>query len=169
MKIGVPRELKVGEHRVGLTPTFVSSLVRQGHEVLVEKDTGIGSGFSDNDYVQAGAKIIHDAREIWENAELIVKVKEPLQSEYSYIRPGQILFTYLHLAPNIELTDALIKSRAICVAYETVTDSQGRLPLLAPMSAIAGRMSVFVATNLLQKKFGGSGVLPCGVPGVPPG
>ena len=168
MKIGVPRELKVGEHRVGLIPTFVSSLVRQGHDVLVEENAGIGSSFSNDNYVHAGAKIIRDTGEIWGNAELIVKVKEPLQSEYSYIRPGQILFTYLHLAPNVELTDALVKSRAICIAYETVTDSHGRLPLLAPMSAIAGRMSVFVATNLLQKKFGGSGILPCGVPGVPP-
>ena len=168
MKVGVLKELKVGEHRVGLIPTFVSSLVEQGHNVLVERNAGIGSGFSDEDYLRAGASVVSDARKIWENTELIVKVKEPLQSEYSYIRPEQILFTYLHLAPNVELTNALIKSRAICIAYETVTDFHGRLPLLAPMSAIAGRMSIFVATNLLQKKFGGSGVLPCGVPGVPP-
>ena len=168
MKIGIPREIKVGEHRVGLVPAFASDLAGQGHEVLVEKGAGIGSGFSDDDYVQAGAKVIKDAKEIWENADFIVKVKEPLQSEYSYIRPGQILFTYLHLAPNVELTDALIKSHAICIAYETVTDSHGGVPLLAPMSMIAGRMSVFVATYLLQKKFGGSGILPCGVPGVLP-
>ena len=168
MKVGVVKELKVGEHRVGLIPAFVASLVAQGHEVLVEKNAGIGSGFADDEYRKAGAKIASSADEIWQKSELIVKVKEPIQAEYSLIQPGQILFTYLHLAPNIELTELLLKSGAICIAYETVTDDHGGLPLLAPMSTIAGRMSIFVATNLLQKRFGGSGILPCGVAGVPP-
>lgn len=168
MKIGVVKELKIGEHRVGLIPAFVSSLVAQNHEILVEKNAGIGSGFTDEEYRKAGAQVVDTADEIWQKTELILKVKEPIHSEYSLIRPGQILFTYLHLAPNIELTNILMKSGAICIAYETVTDEHGELPLLAPMSAIAGRMSIFVATNLLQKQFGGSGILPCGVAGVPP-
>ncbi len=168
MKVGVVKELKIGEHRVGLIPTFIASLVAQGHEILVEKNAGIGSGFADDEYRNAGAKVISNADEIWQKSEMIVKVKEPIKTEYSLIQPGQILFTYLHLAPNVELTELLLKSRAICIAYETVTDDHGGLPLLAPMSAIAGRMSIFVATNLLQKHFGGSGILPCGVAGVPP-
>ena len=168
MKVGVVKELKIGEHRVGLIPAFVASLVTQGHEILVEKNAGLGSGFADEEYCKAGAKVVNNADEIWQKSELIVKVKEPIQTEYSLIQPGQILFTYLHLAPNVELTDRLLKSGAICIAYETVTDDHGGLPLLAPMSAIAGRMSVFVATNLLQKQFGGSGILPSGIAGVLP-
>lgn len=167
VKVGVVKELKIGEHRVGLIPVFVSSLVAQSHEILVEKNAGLESGFTDAEYRKAGAKIVDNADEIWQDSDLIVKVKEPIQTEYPLIQPGQILFTYLHLAPNIELTDALMKSGASCIAYETVTDDHGGLPLLAPMSAIAGRMSIFVAANLLQKRCGGSGVLPCGVAGVP--
>ena len=169
MKIGVVKEIKVGEHRVGVIPAFVSSLVAQGHEVFVERNAGVGSGFCNEEYLRAGAIVVEGADEVWQSSELIVKVKEPLSSEYQHIRSEQILFTYLHLAPNVELTKALIKSGAICIAYETVTDKYGGLPLLAPMSTLAGRMSMFIATNLLQKHFGGSGILPCGVPGVLPG
>jgi len=168
MKVGVVKELKVGEHRVGLIPAFVASLVAQGHEVLVEENAGIGSGFSDAEYRIAGAKVISSADEIWQKSDLIVKVKEPIKNECLLIKPGQVLFTYLHLAPNVELTELLLKSGATCIAYETVTDDLGGLPLLAPMSAIAGRMSIFVATNLLQKQCGGSGILPCGIAGVQP-
>ncbi len=168
MIIGVLKEVKVGENRVGLIPAFVSTLVKQDHEVIVESTAGDGSGFSDEDYLKAGAVIAENANEVWEKADLIIKVKEPIQSEYDKIRKDQTLFTYFHFAPNVELTDAMINSGAICIAYETVTDNNGKLPLLAPMSAIAGRMSVLVASNLLQKKFGGFGVLPCGVPGVLP-
>ena len=168
MIIGVVKEVKVGENRVGLIPAFVSSLVKQDHEVLVESGAGIGSGFLDEDYLKAGALIVENASDVWEKADLVVKVKEPTSVECEKIRSGQVIFTYFHLAPNIELTDSLIKSGSICIAYETVTDNHGGLPLLAPMSAIAGRMSVFVASNLLQKQFGGSGNLPCGVPGVLP-
>ena len=168
MKIGVVKEIKIGEHRVGIIPAFVSSLVAQGHEVFVERNAGVGSGFCDEEYLRAGAIVVDVADEVWRSSELIVKVKEPLSSEYQHIRSEQVLFTYLHLAPNVELTKALIKSGAICIAYETVTDPCGGLPLLAPMSTLAGRMSMFVAANLLQKQYGGSGVLPCGVPGVLP-
>ncbi|MBR1479623.1 MAG: alanine dehydrogenase, partial [Alphaproteobacteria bacterium] len=166
MVIGVLRELKPGEQRVGLVPAFAASLVKQGHEVLVEAGAGVGAGFTDDDYAQAGTTIVTDADEVWERAKLVVKVKEPLRSEYEKIREDQVLFTYLHLAPDVEQTDALVKSKAACIAYETVTDENGRLPLLAPMSCIAGRMSILVAANLLQKHFGGIGNLPCGVPGV---
>ena len=168
MKVGIVKEVKVCEHRVGLIPAFVASLVAQGHDVIVERNAGIGSGFADEEYRNAGAKVVSAADEIWQKADLIVKVKEPIKTEYPLIRPGQILFTYLHLAPNVELTDVLLKSQAICIAYETVTDDHGGLPLLAPMSSIAGRMSIFVASNLLQKQFGGSGILPSGVSGVLP-
>lgn len=168
MKIGVVKEIKVGENRVGIIPAFVASLVKQNHEVFVESQAGVGSGFSNEDYLKAGAVIVENAGSIWEKSELIVKVKEPIPSEYDKIREGQVLFTYLHLAPSVELTDALMKTRAVCIAYETVTDNQGKLPLLAPMSAIAGRMSILIASNILQKQYGGSGVLPCGVPGVCP-
>ena len=167
MQIGVIKEIKNGEHRVGLIPAFVSNLVLQGHNVYVEEGAGNGAGFDDTEYIKAGARIINEPEEIWKSSELIIKVKEPLDSEYGYIQPRQILFTYLHLAPNTALTNALVNSKAICVAYETVTDNQGKLPLLAPMSSIAGRMSVLVASNLLQQKFGGAGILPCSIPGVP--
>lgn len=168
MIIGIPKEIKVGENRVGLIPSFVSSLVKQDHEIFVEKNAGIGSGFSDEDYLKAGGIIVDGADEIWSKADIIVKVKEPLKPELEKIQPNQVLFTYLHLAPDVELTDALLNSGAICIAYETVTDCHGGLPLLAPMSAIAGRMSVLVGATLLQTKYGGSGTLPCGVPGVLP-
>ena len=167
MQIGVVKEIKNGEHRVGLIPAFISNLVLQGHSVYVETGAGNGAGFDDQEYINAGAKIKHEPEEIWKSSELIVKVKEPIGSEYDFIRPGQILFTYLHLAPNKVLTNALVNSKAICVAYETVTDDHGNLPLLSPMSSIAGRMSVLIASNLLQQKFGGNGILPCGIPGVP--
>lgn len=168
MIIGVLKELKIGENRVGLVPSFVNCLTKQGHEVIVEASAGIGSGFSDEDYLKAGAAVFANPSEIWERADFIVKVKEPVKTEYDKLRENQVLFTYLHLAPNKELTDALMSSGSVCIAYETVTDSFGRLPLLSPMSTIAGRMSIFVASNLLQKQFGGRGVLPCGVPGVMP-
>ncbi|MBP5191073.1 MAG: alanine dehydrogenase [Opitutales bacterium] len=168
MKIGIVKEIKVNENRVGIIPGFVASLTQQGHTVLCEQNAGVGSGFSDTDYKNAGASLLRTADEVWQQADMIVKVKEPLPEEYKKIRAGQILFTYLHLAPDVPQTEALIKSGAVCIAYETVTDNAGRLPLLSPMSAIAGRMSVLMAANLLQTQFGGEGILPSGVPGVLP-
>ena len=168
MNIGTVKEIKINENRVGIIPSFVASLAKQGHCVFVEKNAGVGSGFTDEDYRKAGATVLETADEVWQKSDMIVKVKEPLKSEYGKIRPNQILFTYLHLAPDVEQTEALINSGAVCIAYETVTDAFGKLPLLSPMSTIAGRMSVLVATNLLQTQHGGCGTLPCGVPGVPP-
>jgi alanine dehydrogenase len=168
MIIGVPKEIKEDEHRVALLPSAAYQLIRRGHQVLVETGAGAGAGYPDADYGQAGAKLVKDHAAIFKEADLIVKVKEPLASEYPLLRPGQILFTYLHLAANRPLTDALIKSGVTALAYETI-EVNHRLPLLEPMSEIAGRMSVLVGGYFLAKHLGGSGVLLGGVPGVLPG
>jgi alanine dehydrogenase len=167
MIIGVPREIKAQEHRVGLLPSGVYQLSKHGHQVIVERGAGIDSGYPDDEYLHAGAKLV-DSHEEPFRAELIVKVKEPVPSEYSLLSKGQILFTYLHLAANLDLTNALLQSGATAIAYETVTRHQ-RLPLLEPMSEIAGRMSVIVGGHFLAKPHGGKGVLLGGVPGVLPG
>jgi alanine dehydrogenase len=167
MEIGVPQETKDQEFRVGLTPNSVQALSKN-HTVFVESNAGMGSGFSDRDYQQAGAKIITDQAEVWDK-ELIVKVKEPLAQEYQYLRPHQLLFTYLHLAADPSLTKALIDSGTTAIAYETVELENGTLPLLTPMSIIAGRLSVQFGARYLEKQQGGRGVLLGGVPGVSPG
>lgn len=168
MKIGVPKEIKNQEFRVGLTPSAVQVLVRAGHQVLVEMGAGIGSGFTDQDYQRAGAAIASNPSEVWQQ-EMVVKVKEPLPSEYGLLRADQILFTYLHLAAERPLTERLMAAGTTAIAYETVTDNQGRLPLLAPMSIIAGRLSVQFGARYLEKQQGGKGVLLGGVPGVAAG
>lgn len=166
MKIGVPREIKNREYRVGMTPAAVHELAGHGHEVFVETQAGAAIGFSDQDYRQAGAQILDQASEVFEAAELIVKVKEPQAQERALLTPGHTLFTYLHLAPDQAQTDELVASGATCIAYETVTDRSGRLPLLAPMSEVAGRMSIQAGAHCLEKAAGGRGVLLGGVPGV---
>jgi alanine dehydrogenase len=168
MVIGIPREIKDQEHRVALLPSAAYQLARQGHGVVVEQGAGIGSGYPDADYEAAGAKVFADHRAIFEKADLVVKVKEPLESEYPLLRPGQLLFTYLHLAANRACTDALLQSGVTAIAYETIEVNR-RLPLLEPMSEIAGRMSVIVGGYFLAKHQEGSGVLLGGVPGVLPG
>jgi alanine dehydrogenase len=168
MLIGVPKEIKVREYRVGLTPTSVRELTAQGHQVLVETGAGDGIGSPDGEYVRAGASIAATATEIFTKAEMIVKVKEPQAGERALLRPGQVLFTYLHLAPDPAQTNDLIKSGATCIAYETVTSPSGSLPLLAPMSEVAGRMAVQAGAYFLEKAHGGHGVLIGGVPGVDP-
>jgi alanine dehydrogenase len=168
MIIGVPKEIKVQEFRVALLPSAAYQLIKRGHQVLVEKNAGAGAGYPDAEYEKAGAKIIGDHKEIFAKADLIVKVKEPQDSEIPLLRPGQILFTYLHLAADLELTDGLMKSGVTGIAYETVEVNK-RLPLLEPMSEIAGRMSILVGGYFLAKHHGGSGVLLGGVPGVLPG
>jgi alanine dehydrogenase len=168
MIIGVPKEIKEQEQRVALLPSGTNQLTKHGHSVLVEKDAGLGSGYSDQDYVKAGAEIVEQAKEVFARADMIVKVKEPLKAEFPLLRSGQILFTYLHLAASKPLTEALLKSRVTGVAYETIQVNH-RLPLLEPMSEIAGRMSVVMGANFLAKYNGGSGVLLGGVPGVLPG
>lgn len=168
MIIGVPKEIKEQENRVALLPSAAYQLIRDGHEVVVEECAGIGSGYSDKDYADAGATLVGGHEEVFRRAELIVKVKEPLPSEYALLRPGQILFTYLHLAANRALTEALLASGVTALAYETVEVNR-RLPLLEPMSEIAGRMSVIVGGYFLAKHCGGTGVLLGGVPGVLPG
>ena len=169
MIIGTTRELKNQEFRVGLTPDNVSAFVAGGHTVLVEKGAGEGAGFTDEEYREAGARIIASAREIWDAAEMIVKVKEPEECEYDCMHEGQILYTYLHLAPNPALTDALLEKGVRAVAFETITDEQGNLPCLRPMSQIAGRLSIQEGAKYLEKKFGGRGLLLSGLPGVEPG
>lgn len=169
MLIGVPKEIKNHEYRVGMTPTSVREAVRHGHQLWVETNAGAGIGASDADYVHAGAKIIPTAAEIFAKADMIVKVKEPQANERKMLRPGQILYTYLHLAPDPAQTKDLVASGAICIAYETVTSPRGGLPLLAPMSQVAGRMSVQSGAHCLEKAQGGRGVLLGGVPGVAPG
>src|SRR5215467_4043175 len=169
MIIGVPREIKDHETRVGLVPSGVTALREAGHEVLVESRAGEGSSITDREYMQAGAAIVQSAAELWKKADLIVKVKEPQPAEYGYFRPGLILFTYLHLAPLRELTDRLLDSRVVGVAYETILEADGSLPLLTPMSEVAGRMSVQVGAQYLEKPNGGRGILLGGVPGVAPG
>ena len=168
MIVGTPREIKNHEYRVGLTPTSVRELVAAGHQVLVESGAGAGAGLDDGQYRAAGALLVDSAAELYARAELVVKVKEPQPAEYALLRPDQILFTYLHLAPDRAQTEALLASGATCIAYETVTAPGGGLPLLAPMSEVAGRMSVQVAASLLEKAHGGAGLLLAGVPGVPP-
>ncbi len=168
MIIGVPKEIKEQEQRVALLPSAANQLVRRGHSVVVEKSAGIGSGYADEDYVKAGAEIVDQAKEVFARADTIVKVKEPMEAEFPLLRKGQILFTYLHLAASKPLTEALLKSGVTGVAYETI-QTNNRLPLLEPMSEIAGRMSVVMGANFLAKHNGGSGVLLGGVPGVLPG
>ena len=168
MIIGVPKEIKEQEQRVALLPSSTNELTKKGHSVLVEKDAGFGSGYSDQDYVKAGAEIVDGAKDVFARADMIVKVKEPLKAEFPLLRRGQILFTYLHLAASKPLTEALLKSGVVGVAYETIQVAN-RLPLLEPMSEIAGRMSVVMGANFLAKYNGGSGVLLGGVPGVLPG
>jgi alanine dehydrogenase len=168
MEIGVPRETKDQEFRVGLSPSSVRLLADNGHLVFVETGAGVGASFPDEEYLQAGAKIVPNAAEAW-NHELVVKVKEPLSPEYQYLQKGQLLFTYLHLAADRHLTEHLMKSGAIAIAYETVELPDGKLPLLTPMSIIAGRLSVQFGARYLEKQQGGRGVLLGGVPGVRPG
>lgn len=168
MIIGCPKEIKTHEYRVGLVPSSVKELISHGHEVLIESGAGDGINYTDDVYKAAGAKILPDAKAVYAQADMIIKVKEPQKSEYELLREGQILFTYLHLAADKPQTEALIKSKCIAIAYETVTDEQGLLPLLRPMSEIAGRLSVHVGSSLLQKHAGGSGRLISGVPGVFP-
>ena len=167
MLVGVPKEIKVLEHRVGLTPASVRELVHHGHQAIVEHGAGAGIGASDDDYARAGATIA-DASEVWAKAGMIVKVKEPQAAERAMLKPGQVLFTYLHLAPDPEQTKDLVESGAICIAYETVTSPSGGLPLLAPMSEVAGRMAVQAGAHYLEKAHGGKGILLGGVPGVEP-
>ncbi|MDR3411970.1 MAG: alanine dehydrogenase [Formivibrio sp.] len=169
MLIGVPKEIKNHEYRVGLTPAGVRELVANGHQVMVEKQAGAAIGFGDDLYAAAGAKMVEAAAEIFATAEMVIKVKEPQPIEYKQLRVGQILYTYLHLAPDPEQTKGLVESGAICIAYETVTDVRGGLPLLAPMSEVAGRMAIQAAAHALEKAQGGSGILLGGVPGVAPG
>jgi alanine dehydrogenase len=168
MLVGVPKEIKNHEYRVGMTPSFVNEAVRHGHKVMLQAGAGAGIGSSDDDYRKAGASIVADAAEIFSKADMIVKVKEPQAAERAMLREGQILYTYLHLAPDPEQTKDLVKSGAICIAYETVTNARGGLPLLAPMSQVAGRMSVQSGAHSLEKAQGGRGVLLGGVPGVAP-
>ncbi len=169
MKIGIPKEIKPQENRIGLTPESVKVLVSDGHEVLVENNGGYEAGFYNEQYKSAGAKIIDSASDIFNDADIIVKVKEPLLNEVKMIRENQIVFTYLHLAAAKELTQGLINTKSVCIAYETVTDNNGRLPLLAPMSAVAGRMSVQAGAHCLEKNQKGRGLLLGGAPGVEPG
>ena len=168
MRVGVTKEIKNHEYRVGLTPAGVAALVRAGHQVLVETLAGSGVGFSDDMYASAGGRVVTTAAEIFATAEMVVKVKEPQAVEYRQLRPGQILFTYLHLAPDPEQTRGLIDSDCVAIAYETVTDNHNGLPLLKPMSEVAGRMSIQAGAQALEKSHGGLGVLLSGVPGVPP-
>ena len=167
MKIGLPKEIKDNEYRVGLTPAGVNALVNSGHEVFVQKSAGDGSGFTDEQYTNAGGTLLETADDVWGTGDMIVKVKEPIAPEYPRMRENQLLFTYLHLAPEFELTKQMMERKVTGVAYETITDKQGRLPLLTPMSEVAGRMSVQVGATYLEKMNGGRGILLGGVPGVP--
>ncbi len=168
MIIGVPKEIKLQEHRIGLTPDSVKILCDKGHKVLIENNGGFEAGFTNEDYKRAGAMISSNAKDIYKEAEIIVKVKEPQANEVKMIREGQIIYTYLHLAAAKDLTMGLIDSNSICIAYETVTDDKGRLPLLAPMSAVAGRMSIQAGAHSLEKNQKGRGLLLGGAPGVEP-
>jgi alanine dehydrogenase len=169
MQIGVPKEIKNNEFRVGLTPSSIRELIHHGHKVAVETQAGVGSGITDEAYQAAGATILATAQDVFNSADMIVKVKEPQPSECAMLRPGQVLFAYLHLAPDPEQAKGLIKSGCIAIGYETVTSNRGQLPLLMPMSEVAGRMSIQVGAHYLEKEKGGSGVLLGGVPGVKPG
>jgi alanine dehydrogenase len=168
MRIGVPKEIKPGEYRVGLTPTAVREYVVHGHAVIIERGAGEGAGYDDLVYRRAGAKVVDTAAEVFGEADLIIKVKEPQRAEWMRLKPRHILFTYLHLAADSQQAQGLIDSRCAAIAYETVTDRAGHLPLLAPMSEVAGRIAVFSAAETLLKHNGGMGLLLCGVPGVPP-
>ena len=168
MIIGVPKEIKLQEHRIGLTPDSVKVLADKGHEILIQNNGGFEAGFTNEDYKNSGAKIIDKAEDIFKKADLIVKVKEPQMNEVAMIRENQIIYTYLHLAAAKELTEGLIKTKSVCIAYETVTDDNGRLPLLAPMSAVAGRMSIQAGAHSLEKNQKGRGLLLGGAPGVEP-
>jgi alanine dehydrogenase len=169
MKIGVPKEIKNNENRVGLTPAGAFELVNFGHQVYVQESAGEGSGFSDEDYREAGAVLMPTIEQVYAMGDMIVKVKEPIASEYPLIKKGQVVFTYFHFASSEELTRAMIASRAVCIAYETVRDDDGSLPLLTPMSEVAGRMAIQQGAKYLEKPIKGRGVLLGGVPGVPPG
>lgn len=168
MIIGIPKEIKNNENRVGMTPAGVNELVRHGHKVYVQHTAGEGSGFSDDDYTAAGAAILPTIEEVYATAEMIIKVKEPIEPEYKLVRKSQLLFTYFHFASDRDLTEAMVASGATCIAYETVRDRQGGLPLLIPMSEVAGRMSVQEGARFLEKPQGGKGKLLGGVPGVKP-
>tara|TARA_B100000700_G_scaffold283055_1_gene335063 strand:- start:27 stop:1142 length:1116 start_codon:yes stop_codon:yes gene_type:complete len=168
MRIGVPKEIKPQENRIGLTPESVKVLTSNGHEVLIESNGGYEAGFDNEQYKKSGAKIVNKAEDIFNDSEIIVKVKEPLANEIKMIRENQIVFTYLHLAAGKQLTEGLVKSKSVCIAYETITDKNGRLPLLAPMSAVAGRMSVQAGAHCLEKNQKGRGILLGGAPGGEP-
>ena len=168
MKVGIPKEIKNNENRVGMTPAGVAELVRRGHEVSVQHTAGEGSGFADDEYMKAGARILPTIEAVYRECDMIVKVKEPIEPEYELVRPGQLLFTYFHFACEKELTEAMLKSGAVCLAYETVQLPNGSLPLLQPMSEVAGRMATLNGAYYLQKTKGGKGKLISGVPGVSP-
>lgn len=168
MQIGIPKEIKVEEHRVSIPPSGVREFIKYGHTVVVEAGAGRGSGFTDAEYVDAGATILTNVADVWSSSDMVIKVKEPQASEYGYLRPDLILFTYLHLAAEEELTHAMLKSGVMGIAYETVEDHDSRLPLLEPMSEVAGRMASQVVSHLLEKHAGGRGILMGGVPGVSP-
>lgn len=169
MKIGVPKEIKNNESRVGMTPAGVFELIKNNHTVYVQQDAGFGSGFFDTDYAVVGAILVPTAAEVYANSDMIVKVKEPISEEYALIKENQIIFTYFHFASSEELTKAMIDSKSICIAYETVEETDGSLPLLTPMSEVAGRMAIQQGAKYLEKPIKGRGVLLGGVPGVPPG
>ena len=169
MKIGVPKEIKNNESRVGMTPAGVFELIKNNHTVYVQQDAGFGSGFFDTDYAVVGAILVPTAAEVYAQADMIVKVKEPIQEEYPLIKENQVVFTYFHFASSEELTIAMIQSKAVCIAYETVEETDGSLPLLTPMSEVAGRMAIQQGAKYLEKPIKGRGVLLGGVPGVPPG
>jgi alanine dehydrogenase len=169
MKIGVPREIKNNENRVGITPAGVFELVKNNHTIYVQSSAGEGSGFTDEDYLAAGASLLPQIEEVYAMSDMIVKVKEPVQYEYPLIKENQVFFTYFHFASSKELTEAMIKSNAVCIAYETVEDADGSLPLLTPMSEVAGRMAIQQGAKYLEKPIKGRGILLGGVPGVPPG
>ncbi|APY08136.1 alanine dehydrogenase [Winogradskyella sp. J14-2] len=169
MKIGVPEEIKNNENRVGMTPAGVYELIKNDHTVYVQKNAGLGSGFFDEDYKEVGATILDTIEEVYASAEMIVKVKEPITVEYDLIKPHHVVFTYFHFASSEPLTKAMLKSKAVCIAYETVEDEDGTLPLLTPMSEVAGRMAIQQGAKYLEKPIKGRGVLLGGVPGVPPG
>jgi alanine dehydrogenase len=168
MKIGVPREVKHDEYRVAMLPVGVEELVSEGHQVLFESGAGLGSGLTDDEYAASGATLVSGPEAVWEQADLIVKVKEPQESEYDRLRPGQIVFTYFHFAASRMLTEAVIKSGITAIAYETIRDAKGSLPLLTPMSEVAGRMSIQKGANFLERPEEGRGILLAGVPGVAP-
>jgi alanine dehydrogenase len=169
MIVGVPKEIKTNENRIALTPGGADMLTKHGHTVIVENNGGVGSGFSNEDYINAGATIIPTAAEVFAKADMIMKVKEPIKQEYDLIREGQVVFTYFHAAASLELTEAMVKTKSVCIAYETVQKADGSLPLLIPMSEVAGRMAPQQGAKYLERAMGGRGVLLGGVPGTAPG